>query len=204
MRLDASRIPLVLTCAVACLSASPAPSVAQYRRESSVWAPRSAVKATTIPPGPQPLAPRIQHTYDPGFAGAVTALAGYAGVPGGAVVGWYLGYIACTATSSGDDTDFFGLPECFVADNDGFVYGALGGSFVMTYAVADHFGQRAGCDSRSAQKRAALGALLGTVPSAIYTVLTPAATRPTRIAVWSAPLLQAIGATVAVARCRRG
>jgi len=47
----------------------------------------------------------------------------------------------------------------------------------------------------------------------MYAAVDPAVTRragfelrttsATRVAVWSAPLLQAIGATVAVARCRR-
>jgi hypothetical protein len=156
----------------------------------------------------QPVAPLARQAYDPAWAGAVTTLAGYAVVPGGALLGWQWGVLGC-AMIYGAKSD---SPDCLL--NDGVVYGALGGSFVMTYAAADLFGGRAGCDPASSRTRAAVGALLGTAPSLMYAAVDPAVTRragfelrttaATRIAVWSAPLLQAIGATVAVAHCRRG
>jgi hypothetical protein len=123
------------------------------------------------------------------------------------MLGWETGVLACAMIYCPKSDS----PDCLV--NDGVVYGALGGSFVVTYVVADLFGRRAGCDPVSSWKRAVAGALLGTAPSLMYAAVDPAVTRragfefrttsATRVAVWSAPLLQAIGATVAVARCRR-
>src|SRR5215213_5149307 len=191
MRLDTSRIRLVLTCALVCLSASPAASAAQHRRASSVWTPRPLLATATMRRVREPVALPGRQAYDPAWAGAVTTLAAYTGVPGGALLGWETGVYAC-AMVNGPKSD---SPDCLM--NDGVVYGALGGSFVMTYVVADRFGRRAECDPASSWKRAVVGALLGTAPSLMYAAVDPTVTRragfelrttsATRVAVWSAP-----------------
>jgi hypothetical protein len=97
--------------------------------------------------------------------------------------------------------------------NDFLVYGAVLGSYAVSSNVVIRMSERAGCELNDARRRALRGALLGTLPAAVWIAARPSLVTPGNIRLdWSrdvtalvvgTPVLQAVGATIAASRCRR-
>ena len=200
----------VLT-AAACALALAAPAVAQYREPTHDW---SQLRHDARRPLPADSLRRDGRGFSADKGADIGSVATALGVGGawlGMMSGWGVGAGICGATrDKSHDTGFLDGLECF--ENDFLVYGAVFGSYAVSSNVVIRMSGSAGCDFNDARRRALRGALLGTLPAALWIAARPALVTPGDIRLdWSrdvttlvagTPVLQAVGATIAASRCR--
>jgi len=194
------------------LCAPLSPSTAQRLPETSRWAVRRSAASDVTASGAHSDSVAGQQRYNATTAGLAAAVLGSGGALYGAFVGWTAGVCVCEANDDTPDTGLFAWAEC-LGGNDGMIYGSLIGSTVIVAVTADQFGWATRCEPGSVRRRAVVGTLLGALPSVLYVATNREVLRPanvelegnsaTRVIGFGTPLLQAVTATVAVARCHR-